>query len=142
LLEIEKILVTTEVSKLLHKHTSPTTDCANEITKLNMNCAVSKPLKLNRGGLLQNSTTKPKTTRERNASATTNQESPKVSDICIKCKNQLLVDSFSLPSLSSPDISGQVLVHLEEQLQKTTHSSIEEIVYLKLMDNTLPFGKS
>ena len=52
-LEMEKILQTKEVSNYLHDSNgvpscSPTTECTNKITKLNMNCKVSKPLKLNR----------------------------------------------------------------------------------------------
>ncbi|CAB4007210.1 ashwin-like isoform X1 [Paramuricea clavata] len=67
---------------------SPTTECANKIISLRMNCQMSKPLKLNRDCLLHdpkqnNSVTKSKIVnyaRQSKVSETTKRECSKVSD--------------------------------------------------------------
>ncbi len=83
-----------DVSNFLHDNeqslssSSPATDCANKITKLSVNCHMSKPLKLNRECLLHdykqktNSGTNSKIlncTRQNKAGDTTEHECPKVS---------------------------------------------------------------
>ena len=80
-LEMDKISAPKDVSNCLHDHTSPTTDCANKITKLNVNCLVSKPHKLNRECLSQNPAKNPKISNfptERNFALKMRQRSPKI----------------------------------------------------------------
>ena len=79
---MEKISAAKDVSNCLQDHTSPTTDCADKITKLTMECLTSKPLKLNRECLSRNSATKSKISNfptERNLALKTRQKSAKVS---------------------------------------------------------------
>ena len=82
-LEMEKLSATKDFSSCLQEHTCPTTDCANKITKLSVNCLVSKPHRLNRECLSQNSATKSKISnfpKERNFALKTKQKSAKITN--------------------------------------------------------------